>query len=168
MGTMDTTASLDTSRSRFEFQKALFEKGFEQVQSQIIHLDDILFKIKASAITIWVALMGWAFTSKHLEILPLGVVIIIGFWMLEAMFKGAQIRYIEISAKLMDAVNDTDRLDHQFELQKLDSGIIYPVAIRLSEMERMILMGRGLISPTVATVYLFLGFANLMVLLAVK
>ena len=151
------------STQRFELQKALLEKGFDQVQSQIVHLDDILFKIKASAITVWVALMGWAFSNWKTEIVPLGIVVIIGFWLLEAMFKGAQIRYIEISTNLMHVVNDTESLQRQFEAQRFEGGIIYPVSLNLTEVDRLILMGRGIISPTVATIYLFLSFANALV-----
>ncbi len=153
----------DPTIQRFELQKVLFEKGFEQVQKQIIHLDDILFKIKASAITVWVALMGWVFTSGKLQIVPLGIVVIIGFWLLEALFKGAQIRYIEVSSRLVKAANDADSLQRQFEKKSFDSDIIYPVALNLTEKDRLILMGRGIISPTIATVYLFLSFANLLV-----
>ena len=71
----------DTSDRRFDLQKSLLEKGFEQVQKQIQHLDEILFKIKASAITIWVALMGWAISNTKPEIIPLGIVVIIGSMM---------------------------------------------------------------------------------------
>lgn len=82
---MNEYVTIDPSTQRFELQKALFEKGFDQIQMQIIHLDNILFKIKASAITVWIALMSWAFTNKQPQIVPLGVVVIIGFWLLEAM-----------------------------------------------------------------------------------
>jgi hypothetical protein len=150
----------DPSRQRFEVQTSLFEKGFDQVQEQIIHLDDILFKIKASAITVWVALMGWAFTASKPQIVPLGIVAIIGFWLLEALFKGAQLRYIQISANLMRVVNDTATLQQQFEERNFKGGVIYPVALNLTELDRLILMLRGIVSPTIATVYLFLGFAN--------
>ena len=114
----------DTSVQRFELQKSLFEKGFEQVQKQIIHLDEILFKIKASAITVWVALMGWAFTTSIPQIVPLGIVVIIGFWLLEAILKGAQIRYIEIYAKLMCVINDTAFLQKQIEAKNFEGNII--------------------------------------------
>ena len=160
---MNDDKIIDPSTQRFELQKALLERGFDQVQKQIIHLDGILFKIKASAITVWVALMGWAFTSSKTEIVPLGIVVIIGFWLLEAIFKGAQIRYIEISANLMKMVNDTDSLQNQFEAQNFEGGMIYPVALKLTEVDRLILMARGVISPTIATVYLFLALANTLV-----
>ena len=82
--------------------------------------------------------------------------------------KGAQIRYIEISEKLMHAVNDTNSLQNQFEALNFKSGIIYPLALNLSESDRFFLMLRGIISPTITTAYLFLGFANLLVLIVVK
>ena len=164
---MNNNEIIETSLQRFEFQKTLFEKGFQQVQIQIIHLDEILFKIKTSAITVWVALMGWALTGSKTQIVPLGIVVIIGFWLLEAIFKGAQIRYIEISANLMHVVNDTDSLQHQFGTRNFQGGIIYPVALNLTEVDRLILMGRGIVSPTIATPYLFLAFANSLVWMAV-
>ena len=154
-----------SEKGGFAFQIAMLEKGYDQVQTQIIHLDEILFKIKASAITVWVALMGWSFTSQKVEIIPLGVVVIIGFWFLEAMYKGVQIRYIEASKRLMAFVNDNEKLKRQFEKQQFTPGIVYPVALEISELDRLIMLIRGLISPTVATVYLFLGFSNVLVLL---
>ena len=164
---MKVCETINPSMQRFQLQKALLEKGFEQVQKQIIHLDDILFKIKASAITVWVALMGWAFTNSKPQIVLLGIAVIVGFWLLEAMFKGAQIRYIEISANLMRVVNDTDSLQHQFETQNFEAGIIYPVALNRTEVDRLILIWRGIISPTIATIYLFLAFAYALVWTAV-
>jgi hypothetical protein len=163
---MTTETTDDISTRRFNFQKELVEKGFEQVQKQVMHLDDILFRIKASAITVWVALMGWAFTSDNPLIVPLGVVVIIGFWLLEAMFKGAQIGYIRTSLRLMQVVNDTGSLQKQFEEQEFEGGIVYPLALKPTEKERLVLMGKGFISPTVATVYLFLAFANALIWLA--
>ncbi len=163
---MSSEEAVDVAVSRFELQKSLFEKGFDQVQEQIIHLDGILFKIKGSAITVWVALMGWSFTSSKPEIALLGVVVIIGFWLLESLFKGTQIRYISVSSKLMQMVNDTDSLQRQYEAKHFEPGLIYPVALKLTEVDRLILMVRGIISPTVATIYLFLGFANSLVWMA--
>lgn len=160
---MNNERMKDSSARRFELQKALFEKGFEQIQVQIQHLDEILFKIKASVITVWVALMGWAISNSKPEIIPLGIVVIIGFWLLESMFKGTQIRYIETSKSMMHIVNDTDSLQRQFEMQKFDDKLIYPLSLNLTEIDRIILMGRGFISPTVATVYLFLAFANTLI-----
>ena len=140
---MTNGTSSDTATRRFDFQKELLEKGFEQVQKQVMHLDDILFRIKASAITVWVALMGWAFTSNNPLIIPLGLVAIIGFWLLEAMFKGAQIGYIRTSLKLMQVVNDTGSLQKQFEKQQFEGGIVYPLALKPTEIERLALMGKG-------------------------
>lgn len=155
------------SKQRFEFQKTLFEKGVEQIQVQILHLDNILFKIKASSITVWVALIGWGVTTGTVRIIPLGIVVIIGFWLLEAMFKGAQLRYIEISTNLMHIVNDTDSLQNQFEEQCFQADLIYPVALKLTEVDRISLTMRGLISSTVATGYLFLALANMLVWLMI-
>ncbi len=87
--------------------------------------------------------------------------------MLEAMFKGTQLRYIGISLNLMNNVNNTDSLQNQFEKQCFQVDLIYPVALRLTEVDRISLMMRGAISPTVATGYLFLALANLLVWLVI-
>ena len=158
----------NSSTKRFEFQRSMLEKGFEQVQKQIIHLDEILFKIKASAITLWVALMGWSFTSNNEQIVPLGAVVIIGFWFLEAQYKGVQLSYIEASEKLVAFVNDYERLNDQFSKSEFETGMIYPLAIERTEKERLLLLLRGLISPTVATVYLFIAFTNMIIWLIVN
>ncbi|MCC3600097.1 MULTISPECIES: hypothetical protein [unclassified Microcoleus] len=44
-------------------------------------------QLKTAAITIWVSLIGWAFASKIDVLVPLGYVIIFGFWLLEAMLR---------------------------------------------------------------------------------
>ena len=41
----------------FEFQLRMLEKGADAIQRHIERVDGILFKIKASAITVWVALI---------------------------------------------------------------------------------------------------------------
>ena len=67
----------------------------------------------------------------------------------------------------MNVVNDTGSLQKQFEEQEFERGIVYPLALNPTEKQRLILMARGFISPTVATVYLFLAFANALVWVAV-
>lgn len=151
------------TQASFAFQLNMLEKGYEQLQRQILHLDEILFKIKASAITVWVALIGWSFSAEKPEIIPLGMVVIIGFWLLEAMYKGSQSHYIDASKKLVAFINDASAVRQQFSQQRFSAGIIYPVTIQATELDKAIMLARGLISPTVATVYLFLGLANILV-----
>ena len=152
-----------SAERRFEFQMEMFQKGAERVQNQIVHLDDILFKIKASAVTVWVAVIGWSMASKTEQLALLGFIVVIGFWLLEAMFKGAQLQYMGLSRRITDALNDAAGLEDQFSRREFDPGLVYPVAAPRTEIEKLRLWLRGIISPTVATIYLFLGFTNVLV-----
>jgi len=42
--------------NRFEFQKTMLEKGADELQRHISRLDEILSKIKAGCMTVWVAI----------------------------------------------------------------------------------------------------------------
>ncbi len=160
---MSVNDANDSAERRFEFQTMMFQKGVERVQDQIVHLDDILFKIKASAVTVWVALIGWSMAAEIPQLALLGFVVVIGFWLLEAMFKGTQLQYIGLSRRITAALNDASGLEEQFTRREFDPGLVYPVAGSRAELEKLRLWFRGMISPTVATIYLFLGFTNVLV-----
>ena len=147
---------------RFGFQCRMLEKGFGQIQYQIARLDDIAFRVKAGAATVWVALMGWSITGKSEALVPLGFLVILGFWLLEAMFRGIQFRYIAKSRELSEFLNDKDALDACFEKREFPPGLIYPVGLRTTEWANLARFLRGITSATVATLYLFLGLANVL------
>ncbi|MEG4117461.1 hypothetical protein QUA43_08310 [Microcoleus sp. N9_B4] len=71
---------------RFEFQLAMLQKGAEELEKKIANFNTILLQLKTAAITIWVALIGWGFANKIDALVPLGYVIIFGFWFLEATY----------------------------------------------------------------------------------
>ncbi len=154
--------------SRFEFQALMFEKGAEELQRHISRLDEILFKIKASGVTVWIALIGWSFTSKNNFMIPLGGVVIIGFWLLEGLFRGIQTRYIDRSGELTRLLNDREALDRCFESQEFPSNVVYPMTFRETEISKLSTYGRGLIAPSVATLYLFLAFVNYLIWMVVS
>ena len=59
---------------RFEFQLAMLQKGAEELEKKIANFTTILMQLKTVAITIWIALIGWVFTSKIDALVPLGYV----------------------------------------------------------------------------------------------
>jgi len=59
----------------------------ELVQKQIDKHDDISTKIKAWAITLWAAMIGWSFQVKRKELLVLVIVALFLFWILDAINK---------------------------------------------------------------------------------
>jgi hypothetical protein len=73
---LTVTSSTDPSEgaARFDFQLRMLEKGASEVVAQMGRLDDLLFKIRASFITVWVATIGWAFTVKNTRLVPLAFI----------------------------------------------------------------------------------------------
>ncbi|MBE9092458.1 hypothetical protein [Tychonema sp. LEGE 07203] len=64
----------------------MLQKGAEELEKKIANFTTILMQLKTAAITIWVALIGWVFANKINALVPLGYVIIFGFWFLEATY----------------------------------------------------------------------------------
>jgi len=160
------TENITSLECRFQLQLRMLEKGAEELQGNIGRIDDILFKIKASGITVWVALIGWAFTTKNFLIIPLGWIVIIGFWLLEGFFRGIQERYLLSSFSLTRLLNDRQQLDVCFEAQEFPPNMVYPMAVRESPLQELIMYARGLIAPAVSILYLFLGFINYLIWIA--
>src|SRR5262245_6510405 len=138
----------------FEFQIRMLEKGAAELQSQIGRLDELLLKVKATAVTVWVAMMGWAFTAKIGLIVLLGFVVLVGFWLLEALFKGIQLRYTDQSNMLGAFLNDTTQVENSFVNKRLPPNSVYPLGIKETELEGALRFGRGMITPTIVTLYL--------------
>jgi hypothetical protein len=158
--------AVDVTAERFDFQCRMLERGCEQVQSQIGRLDDVTFRIKAGATTVWVALIGWSFTASSATVCALGSVVVLGFWLLEGMFRAVQTRYIDKSRELSQFLNDRERLDACFARRDLPQGLVYPVGLRDGELRNLGRFLSALVASQVATLYLFLGLANLLAWLA--
>jgi hypothetical protein len=150
----------------FEFQIRMLEKGADAIQRHIERLDGILFKVKASGVTVWVALIGWSFTSKNDLLIPLGLVVILGFWLLEGYFRGVQARYLASSRGLTSFLNDEQALKASFDNHHLPPRIVYPMTFDENELEKLRMYVKGLIAPSVAILYLFLSFVNYLLWLA--
>jgi hypothetical protein len=144
----------------FEFQLRMLEKGADAIQRHIERIDEVLFKVKASGVTVWVALIGWSFTSKNDLLMLLGFVVILGFWLLEGYFRGIQARYLASSTILTRFLNDEQALNTSFENYHLPPRIVYPMTFDEDELEKLRMYGKGLIAPSVAILYLFLAFVN--------
>ena len=150
----------------FEFQLRMLEKGADGIQSHIGRIDEILFKVKASGVTVWVALIGWSFTRNSDLLISLGFVVILGFWLLEGYFGGLQARYLASSNCLTRFLNDEQALKTSFASRHLPSRIVYPMTFGESQFEKLKMYGKGLIAPSVAILYLFLAFVNYLLWMA--
>jgi hypothetical protein len=153
------------NQERFNFQLKMLEKGLEELERQISRLDEILFKLKTSAVTVWIAIIGWGFTTKNVSLVPLGFVALIGFWLLEGLFRRVQISYIRQSKKLIKFLNSTSGLEESYSKLQFPEGLIYPLSFssQTNQIGKLQLFLRSLVSTSVITLYLFLGFVNLLI-----
>ena len=152
----------------FEFQIRMLEKGAAELQLQIGRLDELLLKVKATAVTLWVAIMGWAFTAKIELIVLLGCVVLVGFWLLEALFKGIQLRYIDQSLKFGAFLNNATKVENSFVNKRLPPNFAYPIGIKETELEGAVRFATRVITPTILTLYLFLGLINFFIWMVVS
>lgn len=155
------------SSNRFRFQLSMLEKGADELQKTIGRIDEILFKIKASGVTVWVALIGWGFSTERPLLFPLGGVVILGFWLLEAFFRGIQARSLARNVDLTRFFNDSNALDESFRRRQIPSGLIYPLAFHETHAQKARMFGKGFIAPGVSILYLFLALINLLIWLGV-
>jgi hypothetical protein len=156
----------DSVSARFAFQLRMLEKGVSEIQGQIARLDDLLFKLKATFVTIWVAVIGWSATLKSNELISLALIVVLAFWMLEGVFRAVQARFIDRAREFTSLLNDAPTLDRCFQMQEFPPNVIFPVSFRESEWVQLRYYARGLGSPTVATLYLFIGFITYLLWLA--
>jgi hypothetical protein len=111
--------------------------------------------------------MGWAFSSELEKLVPLGSVVVIGSWLLAAYFRGLQARSLSSTTAIIELLNDADRLDRCFDSETLPEGMVYPLVLPETQAYKLRFYLKGIISPSVATIYLFLGLVNLLLVLAV-
>jgi hypothetical protein len=74
-----------------------------------------------------VALIGWAFTIKVDLIIPVGYVIVFGFWFLEATYWRVQYYCINRATAITQYLNDRDALDESFNHKSIPEFIVYPL-----------------------------------------
>jgi hypothetical protein len=112
---------------RFEFQLAMLQKGAEELEKKIANFSTILQQVKIAAVTIWVALIGWVFASKIDALVPLGYVIIFGFWFLEATYWRVQFYYMQRADAVTQFLNDERALDESFNTRSIPEGLVHPL-----------------------------------------
>jgi len=89
-----------------EAQFQIVKAEFEMTQNQMDKYDDISIKIKTWAVTLWGASMGWFFQTKNKEILLLGLVITIFFWIIDIINKNYRTNYKTRRNEVVKAMNE--------------------------------------------------------------
>ena len=153
-----------SENKKFEFQLRMLEKGTEEVQKVIARLDELLFKVKAGAITVWVATIGWSITIKSHELIAIGIAVLIGFWGISATYRAVQIRYIRKARQLSTFMNTDAMLIDSINSMKIRSNLVYMLDSDEKYVEKFKLLIKGALSPTVAVFYMFLVTTNVLLL----
>src|SRR6476469_714244 len=143
---------------RFEFKLAMLQKGSEELEKKIANFTTILLQLKTAAITIWVALIGWVFASKIHALVPLGYVIILGFWFLEATYWKVQFYYMQRSNAVTQFLNDEIALDESFNNRSIPEGLVHPLGFL--KTLKMPSLGRAICAPSIYIFYTFLFVVN--------
>ena len=143
---------------RFEFQLAMLQKGAEELEKKIANFTTIMMQLKTAAITIWVALIGWVFTSKIDALVPLGYVIIFGFWFLEATYWRVQLYYMLRANAVTEFLNKESALDKSFNTRPIPEGLVHPLgSLKTIKMPSL---WRAICTPSIYIFYTFLFVVN--------
>ncbi|MEG3833990.1 MULTISPECIES: hypothetical protein [unclassified Microcoleus] len=155
---LETIAIPESNMERFEFQLVMLQQGAEELETKIANFSTILQQLKTAAITIWVALMGWVFASKIDALVPLGYVIIFGFWFLEATYWRVQFYYMQRAAAVTEFLNDERALDESFNTRSIPQGLVHPLgSLKTLKMPSL---WRAMCAPSIYIFYTFLSAVN--------
>src|SRR4028119_2313755 len=136
----------------------MLQKGAEELEKKIANFSTILQQLKTAAVTIWVALLGWAFASKIGALVPLGYVIIFCFWFLEATYWRVQFYYMQRAAAVTELLNDERALDESFNTRSIPEGIVHPLGSL--KIFKMLSLWRAMRAPSIYIFYTFLLAVN--------
>lgn len=96
-----------TDQSAFAFQLDLLRDEIDDIQSKIAMYDDLSFKIKGWALTLWIAILGYGINQRS-PLLPLvSIPVLVAFWFLDAYFKSYQQRAMARMGYIERFINDS-------------------------------------------------------------
>jgi len=126
-----------SKKSIFDYQLDILIKEIERIGNLILHLDDISFKIKGLAVTVWAIIVGWGVQATNPELVSISIPVLLFTWSLDALFKSYQRRSRARMAYIEDFMNNVgkfknDGLREAFQKQSFDKFIIYDPIGRLS------------------------------------
>jgi hypothetical protein len=138
-----------------------------ECQDIVARQDELLFKVKALAATIWSAASGWAVTSKAPNLLIVAVFAVGGLWVVAATFRGAQKRYIKMSDRFFRFLTDEQALAQFEKSNSLPEHVPRSLGGYEPRAERARLLLRGFTSPTISVFYGFFVLMSLVLYLEI-
>ncbi|NJR26003.1 MAG: hypothetical protein HC786_29800 [Richelia sp. CSU_2_1] len=136
----------------------MLQQGAEELEKKIAFFTTILMQLKTATLTIWVALIGWVFSSKIDALVPLGYVIIFGFWFLEATYWKVQFYYIQRVHAITEFLNNENGLEESFNTRSIPEGLVHPLG-SLKTM-KMPSLWRAMCAPSIYIFHTFLFVVN--------
>lgn len=89
----------------FNFQQELLQKEISTILSKISDYDELSFKIKSWAVTLWSVIIVLGADRNKLVIVALSIVVVIAFWFLDTFFKIYQRRSMARMGIIEDFIN---------------------------------------------------------------
>ncbi len=163
----------------FEFQKDLLTKEIEYIHSRIAAYDDISFKIKGWAVTIWSAVVAIGIKEKYPLIVFTSLPALMAFWILDAYFKQYQRRSMTrmgVIEMFLDSRSYFKDSGMRTAFEKKDFGpfpVHDPIASRTRNLNENIKkwyrdhtsLQRSFLVPNVRDFYLILNLGAIAILL---
>lgn len=158
--TIGTITHPESNMDRFKFQLAMLQKGAEELEKKIANFS-IILQVKTAAVTILVAPIGWALTSKIDALVPLGYVIFFGFCFLEATYWRVQLYYMQRAAAVTEFLNDESALDESFNTRSIPDSLVHQLgSLKIFKMPSL---WRAMRAPSIYIFYTFLLVVNSLV-----
>ena len=96
----------------FDFQRDILEKEIETIHKQISAYDDISFKIKGWAVTLWSAIIVLGTDKSKLIIVAISLAAVLAFWFLDTYFKVYQRRSMTRMGIIEDFLNSKGQYEN--------------------------------------------------------
>jgi len=134
--------SIDTEENNdlkfFNYQKKLLLKEIDTIQGRISNYDDLSFKIKGWAITLWAAICVWGAKEQRADIVLIGIFVVFVFWIMDGYFKFYQRRSMVRMGYIEDFLNnrwdyEKEGLKEAFKKGSFGEFIIYDPIGRVSK-----------------------------------
>jgi len=118
------------SQDMFSFRLDLLRDEIAKIQDKITTYDDLSFKIKGWAVTLWTGILGFAISQKSTFFLLAGVPLLGAFWLLDAYFKSFQQRSMARMGYIENFLNGlpgqaVSGLTEAFEKRSFESFVVY-------------------------------------------
>jgi hypothetical protein len=122
----------------FSYQLQLLLIEIEIIQSKISSFDDLSFKIKGWAVTLWSAIIIWSYKNGGSDLLLIAVIVILSFWFLDAYYKTIQIQFRTRMSSIEDFINsknlyEDNNLVSTFQRKTFETIMIFDPIGRLGK-----------------------------------